>query len=340
METNLTKVPLSLLDLCTIRTNETPRDALQQAVALARHAEALGFKRFWVTEHHGDAMSASAATAVVVGHIADRTSSIRVGSGGIMLPNHSPLVIAEQFGTLASLYPGRIDLGLGRSTGIPPGNVDGVLRLLRHRPDARGGFGADLEDLQSLFRPSGPGPSVRAIPGTGLDVPIWLLGSSVSSAKLAASLGLPYVFATHIGPSALDGALDSYRTGFRASEVLDRPHVMVCVIVVAAETDEQARHLFTSIQQAIILSQRGSSGPLPPAVHDLDEFASREEQDRLRHVLPCVIVGAKEGVREGIGALLARTQADELMILTFVHDLDARRRSLAIVAEACDAIRA
>jgi luciferase family oxidoreductase group 1 len=340
MEMMVTKLPLSILDLCTIRTGETPRDALHQAVALAQHAEALDFKRFWVAEHHGDEMSASAAAAVVVGHIADRTSSIRVGSGGVMLPNHSPLVIAEQFGTLASLHPGRIELGLGRSTGIPPGNAAGVLRALRHRPDAREAFPADVEDLQSLLRHSNPEQSVRAIPGSGLDLPIWLLGSSDWSGKLAAKLGLAYVFATQIGPSALDAALDSYRSGFRSSEVLDRPHVMVCVIVVAAETDEQAQHLFTSIQQVMILLRRGSSSPLPPAIKNLDAFATAEEQDRVRQMLPYTIVGSRETVRDGIETLLARTQADELMFLTFVHDQDARHRCLAIVADVCDTMAA
>jgi luciferase family oxidoreductase group 1 len=243
-----------------------------------------------------------------------------------MLPHHSPLVIAEQFSTLASLYPGRIDLGLGRATGIPPGSGDGVLRALRHRPDAREAFPADVQDLQSLLRHSGQ--SIRATPGSGLDVPIWLLGSSDSSAKLAATLGLPYVFATQIGPNALDVAL----------EVLDQPHLMVCVIVVAAETDEQARHLFTSIQQAAILLRRGLPAPLPPAIRDLDAFASPEEQNRVKKMLPYVIVGARQTVRKGIEALLTRTLADELMVLTFVHDQDARHRSLAIVSEACDAI--
>jgi luciferase family oxidoreductase group 1 len=253
-----------------------------------------------------------------------------------MLPHHSPLVIAEQFSTLASLYPGRIDLGLGRATGIPPGSGDGVLRALRHRPDAREAFPADVQDLQSLLRHSGQ--SIRATPGSGLDVPIWLLGSSDSSAKLAATLGLPYVFATQIGPNALDVALVSYRSGFRSSEVLDQPHLMVCVIVVAAETDEQARHLFTSIQQAAILLRRGLPAPLPPAIRDLDAFASPEEQNRVKKMLPYVIVGARQTVRKGIEALLTRTLADELMVLTFVHDQDARHRSLAIVSEACDAI--
>jgi luciferase family oxidoreductase group 1 len=336
MEMMLAKIPLSTLDLCLIRTGETPRDALHQTVALAQHAETLGFKRFWLTEHHGDAMSASAATAVVIGHIADRTSSIRVGAGGVMLPHHSPLVIAEQFGTLASLYPGRIDLGVGRSTGIPPGNGDSVLRALRHRPDAREEFPVDVKDLQSLLRHSNLAQPIRAIPGSGLDIPIWLLGSSDSSARLAAALGLPYVFATQIGPNALDAALDSYRSEFRSSDALDQPHIMVSAIVVAADTDEQAQHLFTSLQQAAILLRRGLPAPLPSPIHDLDAFASREEQDRVKQMLPYTIVGARQTVREGIAALLARTLADELMILTFIHDQDARHRSLTIVSEACD----
>jgi luciferase family oxidoreductase group 1 len=324
-------IPISVLDWAPVRAGETPREALQQAVDLARHVEALGFKRFWLAEHHGAAIAASAATSVVIGHIAGQTSTLRVGSGGVMLPNHPPLMVAEQFGTLASLYPGRIDLGLGRASGTAPGD-DATLRALRQRPDARDRFPADVRELQSYFGEAGLAQDVRAAPGAGLDVPVWLLGSSSFSAGEAAALGLPFAFAAHIAPAALDAAVRIYRSGFRPSAALARPHLMVSVLVVAAETDRAARRLVTSIQQAVIALLHGRRSRLPPPTDDPAVFADPDDRAKLQQMMPYAIVGSPETVRDGIEALIARTDADELTILSFVHDQEARHRSFDIIA--------
>jgi luciferase family oxidoreductase group 1 len=325
------QIPFSVLDFSTLRLGETPREALQQTVDLARHVEALGFKRFWLTEHHGVSHSASAATSVVIGHVAGKTSVIRVGSGGVMLPNHPPLVIAEQFGTLASLYPDRIDLGLGRAAG----GHDSVLQALRVGPDARDRFPSDVRELQFFFREPTPDQKLHAVPGAGLSVPIWLLGSSAFSAEQAGALGLPFAFATHIGPDAVGAAIEIYRSSFKASEVLTRPHVMITVLVIAAETDEAARHLFTSIQQVVITMLRGDiAGPLPPPVHDLGAIATPQELAGAEQRLRYAIIGSRKTVRQRIEALIAETAADELSVLTMIYDLDARRRSFEIVTEA------
>src|ERR1700704_2075610 len=252
------QIPFSVVDFSILRLGETPREALQQTVDLARHVEALGFKRFWLPEHHGVLSSASAATSVVIGHVAGKTSVIRVGSGGVMLPNHPPLVIAEQFGTLASLYPDRIDLGLGRAAGGHDGG-------LRGGPAPRDGFPPDVRELQFFSREPTPDQKVHAVPGAGLSVPIWLLGSSTFSAEQAGALGLPFAFATHIGPDAVGAAIEIYRSNFKASEVLARSYVMITVLVIAAETDEAARHLFTSIQQIVLTMLRGDMAGRPPA---------------------------------------------------------------------------
>ena len=327
------QIPFSVVDFSTLRLGETPREALQQTVDLARHVEALGFKRFWLTEHHGVLSSASAATSVVIGHVAGKTSVIRVGSGGVMLPNHPPLVIAEQFGTLASLYPDRIDLGLGRAAG----GHDGVLRALRVGPAARDRFPSDVRELQFFFREPTPDQKIHAVPGAGLSVPIWLLGSSTFSAEQAGALGLPFAFATHIGPDAVGAAIEIYRSSFKASEVLARSYVMITVLVIAAETDEAARHLFTSIQQIVLTMLRGDmAGPLPPPVHDLGAIAIPQELAGAEWALRYAIVGSQKTVRQGIEALIAETAADELSVLTMIYDLDARRRSFEIVAEARD----
>ncbi len=326
----MTTLPFSVLDLCPVLEGETPREALGHTVALARRAEALGFKRFWLAEHHNMSGVASAATAVVIGHVAGATSTIRVGSGGIMLPNHSPLLIAEQFGTLASLYPGRIDLGLGRA----PGGDGMVLRALRRGPESADRFPRDVQELQFFFGAPQPGQPIRAVPGAGLDVPLYLLGSSTFSAELAAALGLPFAFAAHFAPDALHDALALYRAGFQPSAALAKPHAIVCVTIVAADTDGEARRLFTSLQQAFINLRRGTPGLLKPPVDALD--AAPHERAGVDHALRHAIVGSPETVRRGIEALSARTSADELMVTAQIFDQAARYRSFEIVAAVRD----
>ena len=315
-------LPFSVLDLSPVLAGETPRDALEHTVSLARHAEALGFHRFWLAEHHNMPGIASAATAVVIGHVAGHTRTIRVGSGGIMLPNHAPLSVAEQFGTLEALYPGRIDLGLGRA----PGGDPAVTRALRRGPDAADRFPLDVRELQVLFRAAAPGQAVRAVPG-------WLLGSSTFSAELAAAFGLPFAFAAHFAPDALGSALRAYRSGFAPSETLREPCAMVGVTIVAADTDAEAARLFTSLQQAFIALRRGTPGLLPPPVDDLDQIAPRAQRAGVDHALRAAIVGSPETVRRGVEALLAETGADELMVTAQIFDQVARRRSFEIVAE-------
>src|SRR4051795_6327634 len=260
-------VALSILDLAPITQGSDAATALRNSLDLARHAEEWGYKRFWVAEHHNMPGIASAATAVVIGHIAGGTNTIRVGAGGIMLPNHAPLVVAEQFGTLASLYPGRIDLGLGRA---PGGDHSTAAALRRNLGSSGDTFPRDLLELLSYFRPAAPGQAVRAIPGEGLDVPIWLLGSSDFSARLAAELGLPFAFASHFAPDYLYPALELYRSHFEPSERLVEPYAMVGVNVIAADTDAEARRLFTSLQQQFLNMVRGRPGQLPPPVDDMD----------------------------------------------------------------------
>jgi luciferase family oxidoreductase group 1 len=332
------QIPFSVLDFAPVRSGETPREALQQVVDLARKAEALRFKRFWVVEHHGQPLAASAATPVIIGHIAGKTSTIRVGAGGVMLPNHSPLVIAEQFGTLASFYPGRIDLGMGRASGST--SDDGILRALRWTQDARDRFPIDLREVQSLFREPAPDQVVQAVPGAGLDVPIWLLGSSTFSAQQAGTLGLPFAFATHIGPDSLGAALNVYRSTFKPSEALKQPYIMICVAAVAAETDAGAQRLFTSFQQVFIEYLRGTRGtPLRPPT-DRDAFATVEERTRIEHWSRHAIIGSPETVQRRAEALIDETAADELMVLTLIYDQDARHRSFEIVAGVRDRITA
>jgi luciferase family oxidoreductase group 1 len=316
-------IPLSVLDLSPVVAGGTAADSLRNTLDLARHAERWGYRRFWLAEHHGMAGVASAATAVVIGHVAGGTSTIRVGAGGIMLPNHSPLVIAEQFGTLESLYPGRIDLGLGRA----PGSDQAVAHALRRNPAAADSFPTDVVELMSYFRPAEPGQMVRAVPGAGLDVPIWILGSSLFGAQLAAALGLPFAFASHFAPRLLTQAVEIYRARFQPSEQLERPHVMLGVNVFAAETDVEARRLFTSLQQAFVNLRSGRPGPLPPPLDDYDERLTPMERQMIAEMLACSFVGAADSVRRGLESFVAQTGADELMIASQIHDHAARLRS-------------
>ncbi len=319
---------LSILDLAPIVEGGDAAQALRNTLDLARHAERWGYHRFWLAEHHGMPGVASAATAVVIGHVAAGTATIRVGAGGIMLPNHAPLVVAEQFGTLASLFPGRIDLGLGRA----PGSDPATLRALRRSPAAADTFPRDVAELMGWFRPATPGQLVRAVPGAGLDVPIWILGSSLFGAELAAALGLPYAFASHFAPAAMAEALELYRSRFRPSERLQRPHVMLGVNVFAADTQAEAARLFTSLQQAFVNLRRGSPGPLPPPDERLEERLAPGDRLLVDQMLSCSVVGTPETVRHGLGALAERTGADELMLTSQIFDHRARLRSYEVVA--------
>jgi luciferase family oxidoreductase group 1 len=328
-------IPFSVLDLSPIPEGGDAALALRNTLDLARHAEAWGYRRYWLAEHHNFPGIASAATAVVIGHVAGGTSTIRVGAGGVMLPNHAPLVIAEQFGTLESLYPGRIDLGLGRAPGTDPLTAQA---LRRDRPDAVDTFPRDVVELQSYFRPEEPGQAVRAVPGVALDVPIWLLGSSAYSAQLAAALGLPFAFASHFAPDYLLTALELYRTQFRPSEALDRPYAMLGLNVVAADTDAEARRLFTSVQQQFLNLRRNTPGKLPPPVDSLDSRWSPAERAAMEHTLRYSIVGAPDTVRDGLRAFIERTGADELMVTAQIHDHAARLRSFELVAGVRDSL--
>ncbi|HVW20776.1 MAG TPA: LLM class flavin-dependent oxidoreductase [Opitutaceae bacterium] len=322
--------PFSVLDLSPIPQGATAAEALRRTAELAQKVEAWGYRRFWLAEHHNMTGIASAATSVVIGHVAEKTRTIRVGSGGIMLPNHAPLVIAEQFGTLASLYPGRIDLGLGRAPGTDPATA----RALRRDPAANADrFPHDVLELQQYFRPAAPGQAIRAVPGEGLEVPIWLLGSSLFSAELAAALGLPFAFASHFAPTDLLAALAIYRERFQPSAQLERPYVMPALNVMAADSDAEARRQFTSRQLATLNLRRGRPGPVPPPVDDLESQITPEEKALLDYQLRYSAVGAPAAVAAAIQGFLEATRADELMITTHTFDHAARLRSFELVAQ-------
>lgn len=326
-------VPFSVLDLSNIIQGGTVADALHRSRELARHAEQLGYRRFWLAEHHNMPGIASAATSLVIAHVAAGTSTIRVGSGGIMLPNHSPLVIAEQFGTLAALHPGRIDLGLGRA----PGTDQPTARALRRGGvNAADTFPQDVQELQSYFHPAVPGQVVQAVPGAGLDVPIWILGSSLFGAQLAAALGLPFGFASHFAPDHLEQALAIYRHDFRPSATLATPYAMAAIGVIAADTDAAAQRLATSLQQSFVLLRRGTPGPLPPPVDTMDGLWTPHEQAGVEHAFSEAVVGSSDTVQRGLAAFLRRTRVDELMVTAAIHDHAARLRSFALVAQIRD----
>ena len=323
-------VPLSVLDLAPIIDGGDAAQAFRRSLGLAQHAERWGYRRFWLAEHHGLPGIASAATAVVIGHVAAGTSTIRVGAGGIMLPNHAPLVIAEQFGTLASLFPGRIDLGLGRA----PGSDQLTARALRRNPLVADTFPDDVVELMGYFRPPHPRQLVRAVPGAGLDVPVWILGSSLFGAQLAAELGLPYAFASHFAPAALTETLEVYRTRFKPSAQLERPHVMLGVNVFAAETDDEGRRLFTSLQQAFVNLRRGHPGQLPPPDRGYVERLTPGDRRLLDDMLSYSVVGSPATVRRGLEAIVAHTGADELMLASQIYDHAARLRSYELAKAA------
>jgi luciferase family oxidoreductase group 1 len=322
-------VQLSVLDLSPVPEGSDAGQALRNSADLARHAEALGYRRYWMAEHHNMPGIASAATAVALAHVAAGTSTIRIGAGGIMLPNHAPLIIAEHFGTLAALHPGRIDLGLGRA----PGSDQIAARAMRRNLDSDANqFPRDVVELLSYFRHAEPGQSLRAIPGEGQDVEAWILGSSTFGAQLAAMLGLPYAFASHFAPEQMHQAMAIYRETFRPSERLAAPFVMLGVNIFAADTDAEARRLFTSLQQAFINLRRGRPGKLPPPVAHLE--LDRYARAMLDDALACSIVGGPETVRTGLERFLESTGADALMVTAQIHDHAARKRSFEILAEA------
>jgi luciferase family oxidoreductase group 1 len=320
--------PFSVLDLAYVPEGAEPGEALRRARELARCAESLGYRRYWMAEHHNMAGIASAATAVAIGYVAEATRTIRVGAGGIMLPNHSPLVIAEQFGTLEALYPGRIDLGLGRA----PGTDQRTWRALRRDPESADRFPQDVLELKALLGPAQPDQAIRAVPGAGSNVPIWILGSSLFGAQLAAMLGLPFAFASHFAPDALLPALEIYRARFEPSAELDRPYAMAGAVVIAAESDSEARRLFTSQQQSFVHRLRGARGKLPPPIDDIETYWTPAEKAQAARAQACAFVGSAETVRQGLEAFVARTGVNEIMVAAAIHDHAARLRSYEILA--------
>ena len=328
-------IPFSILDLAPVTEGSDVPRAFSHMVELAQLAERLGYRRYWLAEHHNMPGIASAATAVLIGHVAGATSTLRVGAGGIMLPNHAPLQVAEQFGTLASLYPGRIDLGLGRA----PGTDAAATRALRRYYQAAEEFPADVIELLQYFEPEQPGQPVRAVPGAGVEVEAWILGSSLFGAQLAAQLGLPYAFASHFAPDLMGQALAVYRTKFRPSPRLARPQVMLAINAVVADSDAEARRLFTSQQLAFVNLRRGRPGLVPPPVDDIAMVATPDERAGVDRALACAVVGAPETVRHGIEAFIARHRPDELMLTANVFDHAARLRSFELAADTLRSLR-
>ncbi len=322
-------IPLSVLDLVPVPEGSTPGQALRNARTLAQHAETLGYNRYWMAEHHNMPGIASAATAVALAHVADGTSTIRIGAGGVMLPNHAPLLIAEQFGTLAALHPGRIDLGLGRA----PGSDQATAHAMRRNLADSDNFPQDVIELMGYFEPAVPGQQIQAVPGAGLDVPVWILGSSTYGAQLAAALGLPYAFASHFAPAQMHDAIHLYRTRFRPSAHLAEPHVMLGLNVFAADTDAEARLLFSSLQQAFINLRTGRPGKLPAPVEDFEARLPPAARMTLQHALSCALVGSPQTIAAGLATFIAETGADELMITAQIHDHQARLRSFELLAQ-------
>jgi luciferase family oxidoreductase group 1 len=322
-------VSFSVLDLAPIVAGAKPADALHNSLDLARRAEKLGYKRFWLAEHHNMTGIASAATSVVIGYVANGTSKIRVGSGGIMLPNHAPLVIAEQFGTLESLFPGRIDLGLGRA----PGTDQPTMRALRRKLDGADDFPEQLEELRFFLREPIQGQRVRAVPGAGLKIPIWLLGSSDFSARFAGELGLPFAFAGHFSPEYILPALEIYRKAFKVSDELKKPLAMLAINVIAAETDEEAWFLASSQFQSFLRLIRGTPGQIQPPVENMDELWTPQEKMLVESRLGGSIIGSPPTIQTQLEKLLEATKADELMINAMIFDHQARLRSYEIVAD-------
>ena len=324
-------IPYSLLDLAPVTEGSDPSRAFANMLDLARHAEALGYHRYWLAEHHNMPGIASAATAVLIGHVAGGTSTIRVGAGGVMLPNHAPLQVAEQFGTLASLYPGRIDLGLGRA----PGTDQPTVRALRRYFEGADAFPQDVAELLHYFAPVKPGQAVQAVPGGGIEVPVWLLGSSLFGAQLAAAMGLPYAFASHFAPAAMEQAMALYHRDFKPSPRLQRPYAMLALNVVVADDTATARRLFTTQQQSFVRLRRGQPGLIPPPIDDIDAWWSPAEKAMVEQSLSCSVIGDPATMRAGIAAFVDRHRPDELLLTANIFDHAARKRSFELAAAAC-----
>jgi luciferase family oxidoreductase group 1 len=329
MQKDLSQIPVSVLDLATIVEDETPAHAFRRSLALAQTAERLGYTRYWFAEHHNMESVASAATAVLIGYVAGGTSFIRVGAGGVMLPNHAPLIIAEQFGTLASLYPDRIDLGIGRAPGTDPITSQALRRTLKNDVDS---FPNDVLELINYFGPRDPDARVRAIPGEGTEVPIWLLGSSTYSAHLAALLGLPFAFASHFAPTQLHDALQLYRSKFRPSRFLQEPHSMACVNVITAGADEEAAYLGTSFYQMALGMIRNKRRPMPPPIPTMDGMWTEPEKAAVQHMLKYTFIGSAAKVKEELQAFVAVTGVNELMITSPMYGLAEKIRCYETVA--------
>ncbi|MFC5741749.1 LLM class flavin-dependent oxidoreductase [Dyella tabacisoli] len=329
-------IPFSVLDLAPLTEGGTATQTFANTLDLARHAERLGYRRYWLAEHHNLPGIASAATAVLIGHVAGGTKTIRVGSGGIMLPNHAPLQVAEQFGTLASLYPGRIDLGLGRA----PGTDQATARALRRYFDSADAFPNDVNELLGYFEPVKPGQAVRAVPGAGVDVPVWLLGSSLFSARLSAAMGLPFAFASHFAPDAMDEALALYRRDFKPSARLAKPYAMLGVNVMAGATDREGRRLFSTQQQSFLNRFRGRPGLILPPIDDIESHWTPAEKLAVEQTLACSVVGDPNTVKQGLAEFIARHQPDELMVTANIFEHAARCRSFEIAAQARESLAA
>lgn len=330
MKKDLKSIPLSFLDLANlIQGDQSAGDAFKRSLTFAQHAERLGYRRYWFAEHHNMESVASAATSLLIGHIAQGTSTIRVGSGGIMLPNHAPIIIAEQFGTLESLYPGRIDLGLGRAPGTDQATAHALRRNLKSDVDT---FPNDVIELLQYLGPEDKQGKVRAIPGIGTNVPVWLLGSSTFSAQLAAKLGLPFAFASHFAPTQLFQALQIYHSSFRPSSYLSKPYTMACVNVIAADTDEEARFLATSAYQLVLGLIRNNRKPLAPPVTNMDMLWSAEERAAVNQMFYYSFVGSPATLKKEFTSFVENTNVDEVMVTTHVFDADAKIRSLELTA--------
>ncbi|MEN1993887.1 MsnO8 family LLM class oxidoreductase [Stenotrophomonas bentonitica] len=327
---------LSILDLAPVCEGSDTTQAFANMLDLAQHAEGWGFHRYWLAEHHNMPGIASAATAVLIGHVAGGTKRIRVGAGGIMLPNHSPLQVAEQFGTLASLYPDRIDLGLGRA----PGTDQPTARALRRYFDSADQFPQDVRELLHYFEPAQKGQAVRAVPGAGIPVPVWLLGSSLFSARLSAAMGLPFAFASHFAPDAMDEALAVYRREFRASQYLQAPYAVLGLNVVASDSEADAKRLFTTQQQSFVNLRRGLAGLIPPPIDDIEAFWQPHEKAGVQNALACAVVGDVKQVQEGLAAFVARHKPDEVLVTANIYDHAARKRSFGLAMQAWRALQA
>jgi len=326
----MTNIPISILELVTVVDGGTFSTAISNTVEVAKNAEYLGYKRIWMAEHHNMEYIASSATSVLIGHVAGKTNSIRVGSGGIMLPNHSPLVIAEQFGTLESIYPNRIDLGLGRA----PGSDQLTAMALRRNQETAHNFPEDIRQLQTYFSDNNRDAKVRAFPGEGLDIPIWILGSSTDSAYLAAEMGLPYAFASHFAPAQFRAAIKIYRNNFKPSDILEKPYVMACVNILAADTDEEANELLKSLISLFVGIITNKRKPLKQVVKLPEVYQIPEVRQAVNNMLACTFFGSKETLKKNLSVFIEETEVNELMIASHIFDLDAKLKSFSILHEA------